>query len=146
MWNVEKLTVISKTTAGSNGKKLSKLQRAPETQQQQRENRQGSGNLSSEPYTGPWLCDHYKRRCSVKFDCCDKYWPCHRCHNNEGSCGQRKLKSRDIRLIKCVSCEREQPVCLYIFAEQSLSRSCCNIRVTSSTKIQYRIRLKGLWI
>ena len=66
---------------------------------------QGSGNNSN---CDSWLCDHYKRRCLVKFKCCDKYWPCHRCHNKESTCGQIKLKSRDAMMIKCVECGREQ--------------------------------------
>ena len=57
-----------------------------------------------------WLCNHYKRRCLVKFDCCNKYWPCHRCHNNESSCGRKKLKSRDTTMVKCVECGKEQQV------------------------------------
>jgi hypothetical protein len=57
-----------------------------------------------------WLCDHYKRRCLVKFECCDKYWPCHRCHNNLSTCGHRKLKSRDTTMVKCVECGKEQQV------------------------------------
>ena len=57
-----------------------------------------------------WRCGHYKRRCLVKFECCDKYWPCHRCHNNESSCGRRKLKSRDTTMVKCLQCGKEQQV------------------------------------
>ncbi|CAB4003653.1 Gastrula zinc finger [Paramuricea clavata] len=55
-----------------------------------------------------WLCNHYKRRCLVKFECCNKYWPCHRCHNNESTCGRKKLKSRDTTMVKCVECGKEQ--------------------------------------
>ena len=25
-----------------------------------------------------WLCDHYRRRCKVRFPCCNVYHPCHR--------------------------------------------------------------------
>ena len=57
-----------------------------------------------------WLCKHYKRRCLVKFECCNKYWPCHRCHNNESTCGHTKLKSRDTTMVKCVECGKEQQV------------------------------------
>ena len=82
------------TTLGSNGQKLSKFQRPPEDDDSQ------------------WLCSHYKRRCYVKFECCNKFWPCHRCHNNQSTCGRRKLKSRDTAQVKCVACNQEQPVCL----------------------------------
>ena len=57
-----------------------------------------------------WLCNHYKRKCVVKFECCNKYWPCHRCHNEQSTCGRRKLKSRDTTMIKCVECGKEQQV------------------------------------
>jgi uncharacterized CHY-type Zn-finger protein len=46
----------------------------------------------------------------VKFECCNKYWPCHRCHNNESTCGRTKLKSRDTTMVKCVECGKEQQV------------------------------------
>ena len=39
------------------------------------------------------------------------FGPCHRCHNNQSSCGRRKLKSRDTQQIKCAACGLEQPVC-----------------------------------
>ncbi|XP_028414308.1 uncharacterized protein LOC114537472 [Dendronephthya gigantea] len=55
-----------------------------------------------------WLCNHYKRRCMVKFDCCDKYWACHRCHNETSTCQQKKLKSRDTTMVKCMECGKEQ--------------------------------------
>ena len=57
-----------------------------------------------------WLCNHYKRRCHVKFACCNKYWPCHRCHNYKSNCGEKKLKSRDTKFLKCVRCGEEQQV------------------------------------
>ena len=57
-----------------------------------------------------WLCSHYKRHCYVKFECCDKFWPCHRCHNNQSTCGQKKLKSRDTRMLKCAYCNKVQEV------------------------------------
>ena len=71
-----------------------------------------TGRCSSAPSNREdnWLCDHYQRRCFVKFECCDKYWACHRCHNNKSTCGQRKLKSRHTVMIKCVECEKEQQV------------------------------------
>ena len=81
------------TNPGSNGQKLSKFQR-PDDDDDSR-----------------WLCSHYKRHCYVKFECCNKFWPCHRCHNNQSTCGRRKLKSRDTVQVKCAACNQEQPVC-----------------------------------
>ncbi|CAB4022629.1 RING finger and CHY zinc finger domain-containing 1, partial [Paramuricea clavata] len=79
------------TSRGSIGHKLSKFQ-PPDADED-----------------GQWLCSHYKRRCYVKFECCNKFWPCHRCHNNQSTCGRRKLKSRDTKQIKCFACGQEQP-------------------------------------
>ena len=94
---------------GSNGNKLSKFARED-----------SSGNHNPSPHhsddddndveEGNWLCNHYKRRCHVKFACCDKYWPCHRCHNNESNCGTKKLKSIHTKFVKCVKCGKEQEV------------------------------------
>jgi hypothetical protein len=82
-------------------------------------NTQAFGNDSSklsklqppeESFGSNWLCSHYKRQCYVKFECCEKFWPCHRCHNNQSTCGQKKLKSRDTQMVKCVHCNKVQPV------------------------------------
>ncbi|CAB4001020.1 RING finger and CHY zinc finger domain-containing 1 [Paramuricea clavata] len=78
---------------GSNGQKLSKFQPPDADDENQ------------------WLCTHYKRRCYVKFECCTKFWPCHRCHNNQTTCGRRKLESHDAKQLKCAACGQEQPVC-----------------------------------
>ena len=98
----------SRVVMGSNGNKLSKFER-PDSPRNRGSNPQDSEDDSDDDEQ--WLCSHYKRRCHVKFHCCDKYWPCHRCHNNESKCGQKKLKSRDTKFIKCVKCGKEQEVC-----------------------------------
>ena len=82
-------------TIGSNGSRLSTLRR----------NQEQSDN---------WLCSHYKRHCYVKFECCDQFWPCHRCHNNQSTCGRKKLKSRDTQMVKCVYCNKVQQVTLFL--------------------------------
>lgn len=66
-----------------------------------------------------WLCHHYKRRCFVKFYCCQKFWPCHRCHNNKSTCGVKRLKSCDTQWIKCASCdtEKEVRICVIMYHE-----------------------------
>ena len=73
-----------------------------------------------------WLCNHYKRKCMVKFECCNKYWPCHRCHNEQSTCGRRKLKSRDTITIKCVECGKEQKVTCLTFKIFTYSKCLCN--------------------
>ena len=78
-------------TIGGNGSRLSTLIR----------NQEQSDN---------WLCSHYKRHCYVKFECCDQFWPCHRCHNNQSSCGRREREFRDAQMVKCVYCNKVQQV------------------------------------
>ncbi|XP_028405364.1 uncharacterized protein LOC114527856 isoform X2 [Dendronephthya gigantea] len=102
---------------GSNSKKFSKPKRAPDPEQHRLENHHSIDDA------GPWLCDHYKRRCYVKFECCETFWPCHRCHNNRSECGRKKLKSRDITLIKCMLCQKEQP-----FNENSQFCNGCGVK------------------
>ena len=90
---------------GSNGQR-------PDTQQGNAVSFQASDasrNRDLNPESN-WLCSHYKRLCYVKFECCDKFWPCHRCHNNQSSCGRKKLKSRDTLMVKCVHCNKVQEV------------------------------------
>ena len=55
-------------------------------------------------------CKHYDRYCDVQFSCCERFWPCHRCHNSESKCGKKKLRSRDIKKIKCKRCKTVQEV------------------------------------
>ena len=95
------------TDQGSNGQKLSKFQRSDSSSSSRPQERASP----SDDDDSQWLCSHYKRRCLVQFECCSKFWPCHRCHNNQSSCGRRKLKSRDTKRIKCVACGQEQVVC-----------------------------------
>ena len=70
-------------------------------------NVQGSDHIKKQD---KWLCNHCKRKCVVKFECCNKYWPCHLCHNEQSTRGRRKLNSRDTTMIKCVECGKEQQV------------------------------------
>ncbi|CAB4021934.1 RING finger and CHY zinc finger domain-containing 1-like [Paramuricea clavata] len=127
--NKESTNDVTVTTRKINGKKTPNAeqpssQRRPESNQPSShgsQNRPAQYNGSSQRHPddhfhGPrngdiqdnWLCNHYKRRCLVKFECCNKYWPCHRCHNNESTCGRMKLKSRDTTMVKCVECGKEQ--------------------------------------
>ncbi|XP_046851714.1 uncharacterized protein LOC124445038 [Xenia sp. Carnegie-2017] len=83
-----------------------------------------SSATSTENNSESWIegrnypCEHYNRYCTVKFSCCSSFWPCHRCHNAQTTCAQRKLKSRDIRQIKCRRCglvqdfPKESPHCV----------------------------------
>ena len=60
-----------------------------------------------------WLCEHYKRLCRVKFPCCGKFFPCHRCHNNSG-CPNDNSKAREACYVECSVCSHQQEVFRHI--------------------------------
>ncbi|XP_028392323.1 uncharacterized protein LOC114516913 [Dendronephthya gigantea] len=105
--NIKRSTRTSQSsTVGGNAQKHSKLHRprivsspcSPST----------SRNLQAPNQGRRSSCVHYKRHCFVKFECCDQFWPCHRCHNNESTCGRKNLKSHDVHMIKCLHCHKKQ--------------------------------------
>ncbi|XP_028402767.1 uncharacterized protein LOC114525578 isoform X2 [Dendronephthya gigantea] len=68
------------------------------------------GTVTGEFSTELSLCFHFQRKCYVKFECCDDFWPCHRCHNNQSLCGNKSRKSREISMVKCAKCRKVQQV------------------------------------
>lgn len=57
-----------------------------------------------------WQCEHYQRRCSVRFSCCGVFYPCHRCHNGSGECDADDKKANQATHVKCASCGHEEEV------------------------------------
>ncbi|XP_022791409.1 zinc finger CCCH domain-containing protein 13-like [Stylophora pistillata] len=57
-----------------------------------------------------WQCEHYQRRCSVKFPCCGAFYPCHRCHNLSGTCPADDKKAHHATHVKCGNCGREEEI------------------------------------
>ncbi len=53
------------------------------------------------------MCEHYHRRCLVKFKCCGLYFPCHRCHNASPRCQAENCKASDATHLQCTVCEYE---------------------------------------
>lgn len=53
------------------------------------------------------VCEHYHRRCLVKFKCCGLYFPCHRCHNASPRCQAENCKASDATHLQCTVCEYE---------------------------------------
>ncbi len=108
-------------TVGSNGSKHSKFQR-PDTERSNVPNFQFPRGFRhhDQDLESNFLCSHYKRHCYVKFECCDKFWPCHRCHNNQSTCGRKKLKSRDTKMLKCVYCNKVQQVTQVLYCEDNV--------------------------
>jgi uncharacterized CHY-type Zn-finger protein len=70
------------------------------------------------------ICTHYKRnQCLVKFDCCDNFWGCHKCHNEFSNkikyhavnkynqnfiCVKNDNTSKHAQIIKCTKCDHAQ--------------------------------------
>ena len=55
-------------------------------------------------------CQHCKRKCWVKFECCNVYYSCHRCHNASEECSNDKVKARDATHFKCRLCHHEDTI------------------------------------
>ena len=60
--------------------------------------------------TPPWQCEHYQRRCRVKFPCCGVFYPCQHCHNLSGTCSADDRKAHDATHVKCGNCGLEEEV------------------------------------
>ena len=55
------------------------------------------------------VVSHYQRRCLVRFPCCERYYPCHRCHNESG-CSDDQARAINATHIRCTICYHEQAV------------------------------------
>ncbi len=51
------------------------------------------------------LCEHYHRRCLVRFNCCGLYFPCHRCHNENDRCQTTNSSGVDATHLLCILCK-----------------------------------------
>jgi len=56
------------------------------------------------------VCSHYQRRCLVRFPCCGKFYPCHRCHNESKDCSSDQARATNATHIRCTICYHEQVV------------------------------------
>ena len=63
------------------------------------------------PENPQWLCEHYQRLCRVKFPCCGRFYPCHRCHNNSDECQNDNCKAKEAFYFECSVCRHQQVVC-----------------------------------
>ena len=55
-------------------------------------------------------CGHYQRRCLVRFPCCGRFYPCHRCHNESAACTDDQARAINATHIRCTICYHEQVV------------------------------------
>ena len=81
-----------------------------------RENRTTEESLPLQE-TPLWQCEHYQRRCSVKFPCCGVFYPCHRCHNLSATCPADDRKAHHATHVKCGNCGHEEEVCVFCILE-----------------------------
>ena len=65
---------------------------------------------TAHPVSARWLCEHYQRLCRVKFPCCGKFYPCHRCHNNSDDCVHDNCKAKEAFYLECSVCRHQQAV------------------------------------
>ncbi|XP_022797789.1 uncharacterized protein LOC111336040 [Stylophora pistillata] len=97
-----------------------KEREAKETREREHRNERVEGNARSDGGETPsqdsavaedrqWLCEHYQRLCRVKFPCCGKFFPCHRCHNNSG-CPNDNSKAREACYVECSVCSHQQEI------------------------------------
>ena len=80
------------------------------------------------PESPQWLCEHYQRLCRVKFPCCGKFYPCHRCHNNSG-CRNDNSKAKEAFYVECSVCKYQQEV--------SISLTLLNIYNCGNAKFRF---------
>ncbi|KAL9971008.1 hypothetical protein ACROYT_G023482 [Oculina patagonica] len=62
------------------------------------------------PESPQWLCEHYQRLCRVKFPCCGRFYPCHRCHNNSDECVNDNCKAKEAFYLECSVCRHQQAI------------------------------------
>lgn len=100
-------------------------QGTPQGQNAERTNSRDENREYSETWVEnrAYSCEHYDRFCTVKFPCCDQFWPCHRCHNARSECAERRLRSRDIKKVKCRRCGKVQD-----FPKESPHCIQCNLK------------------
>ena len=76
-----------------------------------------------------WQCEHYQRRCLVKFPCCGIFYPCHRCHNTSGACDTDDRKANNATHVKCGICGHEEEVSgffvLTVIPMNCFAHPCC---------------------
>lgn len=94
-------------------------EREPWETMQRNANREGTSTGSEEeapsqhtasPEKPQWLCEHYQRLGRVKFPCCGRFYPCHRCHNNSEECEKDNCKANEAFYMECSVCSHQQAV------------------------------------
>ena len=73
-------------------------------------------------------CEHYQRRCRVKFPCCGVFYPCQHCHNLSRTCSADDRKAHDATHVKCGNCGLEEEVSMSCILGTYSYQSCLEER------------------
>ena len=84
--------------------------RSQQIENEDRDTRWFGGERAPVQESPRWQCEHYQRRCLVKFPCCGIFYPCHRCHNTSGACDTDDRKANNATHVKCGVCGHEEEV------------------------------------
>ena len=84
--------------------------RSEQIENEDRDTRWFGGERAPVQESPRWQCEHYQRRCLVKFPCCGIFYPCHRCHNTSGACDTDDRKANNATHVKCGICGHEEEV------------------------------------
>jgi len=52
-------------------------------------------------------CEHYQRKCMISAPCCNEFFPCRFCHNEEMD---HEIDRYAVDRVRCMVCSKEQPV------------------------------------
>ena len=85
-------------------------ERGDQIENEDRDKRWFGGERAPVQESPRWQCEHYQRRCLVKFPCCGIFYPCHRCHNTSGACDTDDRKANNATHVKCGICGHEEAV------------------------------------
>ena len=97
-----------------------------------------------------WLCEHYQRHCRVKFECCNLFYSCHRCHNDSDKCSNAEAKALLATHYKCSYCHHEEEIdenshhCSNCKAEMSAYFCAVCKHFTSTDKSPYHCEKCGI--
>ena len=102
--------------------------RSEQIENEDRDTRWFGGERAPVQESPRWQCEHYQRRCLVKFPCCGIFYPCHRCHNTSGACDTDDRKANNATHVKCGICGHEEEVSgfvLTVIPTNCFAHSCC---------------------
>ena len=102
--------------------------RSEQIENEDRDTRWFGGERAPVQESPRWQCEHYQRRCLVKFPCCGIFYPCHRCHNTSGACDTDDRKANNATHVKCGICGHEEEVSSFVLTvipKNCFAYSCC---------------------